>query len=79
MLLKTAESYFGSCRAIADQLSSSEMRTLQAVYSWKKKGVVPLAAARQIESLTKGKVKVDPTRYDQYGRVIPVVPSKKLS
>ena len=75
MLLKTAEDFFGGCAEIAQRLSSSDMRSVQAVYQWKKKGVIPLAAARQLESLSKGKVKVDPSLYDQYGRAKHLKPS----
>lgn len=69
MLLKTAVEHFGGCKQIASILSSTEMRTVQAVYQWKKKGVIPLAAARQLAQISRGKIKVDDSLYDQYGRI----------
>lgn len=69
MLLKTAEEFFGGCAQIARLLSSSETRTVSAVYQWKEKGVVPLMAARQLAQLSRGKLKVDDSLYDQYGRI----------
>ena len=69
MLLKTAEDFFGGCKRIASILSTTETRTVSAVYQWKKKGVVPLMAARQLAQLSRGKLKVDDSLYDQYGRI----------
>jgi hypothetical protein len=69
MLLKTAEEYFGGCKQIARLLSSTDTRTVSAVYQWKEKGVIPLVAARQLAQLSRGKLKVDDSLYDQYGRI----------
>jgi hypothetical protein len=69
MLLKTAEEYFGGCKQIARLLSTDKTRTVSAVYQWKKKGVVPLFAARELAHLSRGKLKVDADLYDQLGRI----------
>jgi hypothetical protein len=37
----------------------------QAVYQWKKTGVVPELRARQLQQLSRGRVKVDPQVYER--------------
>lgn len=67
MLIQTAESFFGGCAGIARALHP--IRTVSAVYQWKKKGVVPLAAAQQLADLSGGKLSVDAALYDEYGNI----------
>jgi hypothetical protein len=68
MLIQTAESFFGGCAGIARALAPR--RTVSAVYQWKKKGVVPLAAAQQLAALSGGELTVDTDLYDQYGNIV---------
>lgn len=65
MLTKSAEKHFGSRSDIARVLKGR--RTVSAVYQWG--DVVPLMAARTLAELSEGKVPVDESLYDQYGRI----------
>lgn len=64
MLVKDAEEYFGSRLAIIKALGS---RTRSAIYQWDE--VVPLMAARELESLTNGALKVDYGLYGKSGHI----------
>lgn len=75
MLIQTAESFFGGCAGIARALRPN--RSVSAVYQWKKKGVVPLAAAQQLAGLSGGKVPVDIGLYDRYGNILKAPKHKK--
>lgn len=39
----------------------------QAVYQWKKTGVVPIKSATRLQTDSKGRVKVDPRVYEPEG------------
>jgi hypothetical protein len=63
MLTQSAETHFGNRAAIAHALGDS--RSVSAVYQWK--DVVPLAAARRLEKITEGKLRVNNALYDEFG------------
>ncbi len=65
MLTKTAEGFFGGRKGIAKALST---RTAAAVYLWD--DVVPLMAAKELSELSGGKLNVEESLYDRYGRII---------
>ena len=61
MTYDTALAYYRTGIAIAKALG---IKT-QAVYQWKKTGRVPELRARQLQQLSRGKVKVDPRVYER--------------
>jgi hypothetical protein len=61
MRYSTAIGYYITGTAIAEALGIKS----QAVYQWKKTGVVPLKSATRLEEHSKGKVKVDRRVYRQ--------------
>jgi hypothetical protein len=66
MLIETAESFFQGRSGIAKALGDN--RSVSAVYQWWE--VVPLAAARRLEELSSGQVRVVESMYDELGRAI---------
>jgi len=68
MLIQTAESFFGGCAGIAKVLVPN--RSVSAVYQWRVKGVVPLAAAQQLADLSGGQLSIDAALYDRYGNIV---------
>lgn len=76
MLMQTAISRFHRCSEIAKALDGACFPS--AVYQWKRKGVVPLWAARKLSEATGGELLVDESLYDAKGRIaVPVVSPKK--
>jgi hypothetical protein len=59
MKYDTALAFYGTGLAIAAALGIKP----QAVYQWKKRGVVPLKSALRLQTDSRGKVKVDPKVY----------------
>lgn len=66
MLRQAVLDYFGRRADVARALGDT--RTASAVYQWG--AVVPLAAARRLEKLTRGKLRVNPELYDEFGHAI---------
>jgi hypothetical protein len=65
MYTRDAVEYFGGKPNIVKTLGN---RTKAAIYHWG--DVVPLAAARQLETKSEGNLKVVAELYDEYGRII---------
>jgi DNA-binding transcriptional regulator Cro len=65
MKYKTALSFYKTGLAIAAAL---QVRP-QAVYQWKRRGVVPIKSAMRLERQSRGKIRVDSRLYD--GKVPP--------
>lgn len=63
MRYDTAMGFYRTGLAIARVLGIKP----QAVYQWKKSGVVPLKSATRLQTDSKGKVKVDPKVYELQG------------
>lgn len=63
MLYATALGFYKTGQAIARVLSIKP----QAVYQWKKGGVVPLKSATRLQTDSKGRIKVDPKCYELQG------------
>jgi hypothetical protein len=61
MKYDTAMGFFKTGRAIAWILNIKP----QAVYQWKKTGVVPIKSALRLQAHSKGKCKVDPRVYER--------------
>lgn len=61
MKYSTALGHFKTGLAIAKKLGIRS----QAVYAWKKKGVVPQKQAIRLQALSRDKVKVDPKVYER--------------
>lgn len=59
MRYDTALNFYKTGKAIAKALGIKH----QAVYQWKRKGVVPPKKAAQLEAHSKGKVRFDPKVY----------------
>ena len=59
MKYATAIEHYGTGLAIAQVLGIRS----QAVYQWKKTGVVPIKSATRLQTESKGKVKVDASVY----------------
>jgi len=67
MRYATALAHYGTGIAIAQALG---IKT-QAVYQWKRTGIVPELRAMKLEKLSKGKIKVDPRVYEQHRALKP--------
>jgi hypothetical protein len=63
MLYSTALGFYKTGQAIARALSIKP----QAVYQWKKSGVVPLKSATRLQTDSRGRIKVDPKVYEPQG------------
>jgi hypothetical protein len=61
MTYSTALKHFKTGLAIAEVLGIKS----QAVYQWKKTGVVPIKSATRLQTASKGRVKVDPKVYER--------------
>jgi hypothetical protein len=61
MKYATALEHYGTGLAIAAALGIKS----QAVYQWKKTGVVPQKSAIRLQAHSKGRVKVDPKVYER--------------
>ena len=64
MTYTTALSFYGTGLKIAQVLQIKP----QAIYQWKKKGVVPLNSALRLQTDSRGRVKVDPKCYEKPGK-----------
>lgn len=73
MLIETAESFFGGRAHIARALGPN--RSVSAVYQWT--DIVPLAAARRLQELSNGELRIVESLYDEHGRAIHKKKSKK--
>lgn len=51
--------YYGSIAAVATELGLQK----QAVWKWKKRGMVPPLSAARLHDLTRGKLRFDPADY----------------
>lgn len=58
MTKSEAVTHFGSVKKLADALG---LRSVQAVYQWPEDGI-PVGRQYQIQALTKGKLKANPTK-----------------
>jgi hypothetical protein len=63
MTYATAMGFYKTGQAIARVLGIKP----QAVYQWKKSGVVPILSATRLQTDSKGRVKVDPRVYEPKG------------
>ena len=61
MKYDTALKHYNTGLAIAAALGIKS----QAVYAWKRKGVVPQKSAVRLQAHSRGKVKVDPKVYER--------------
>jgi hypothetical protein len=64
MTYDTAIGHYITGTAIAEALGIKS----QAVYQWKRLGVVPVRSAMRLQAHSRGKVKVDPSVYRRQGR-----------
>lgn len=63
MLYSTALGFYKTGQAIARALGIKP----QAVYQWKKSGVVPLKSATRLQTDSRGRIKVDTKLYEPKG------------
>jgi hypothetical protein len=78
MFTNIAQSFFGGRRIDLAKALEGDW-SASAVYLWK--GIVPLAAARKLEKITEGKLRVIEELYDERGNIVSandkILPAKK--